>query len=306
MSHSLLHVLLVQGKLMRGELKDSVPYISPSSFDRVLHRLALAGLILSRRSARDRRQRCYELTPAAKELLAVAYEVTAIEAWAPPALRGPHSPPLLSALANEIARLISHKLVDGPLSYTELRARLPEVADSTFAERLASLASCGLVCIRADCGQTGRAYELTELVPALARTMARAARLRLHMTPRDTPWLAGDLSSFLKLLELAPTLRAAPSVRGAVLLHVIQDDSERSWPDVEVTLHHGRIFQRRPGTGMPSTSARALPGGWWDAILDEDLLGVEIKGDVDLFHRLWTAISAVTKGLPASLKSRSV
>ncbi len=295
---TLLVALLGHGPMQRGKLKDCAPYISPSTFERALHRLALAGLVASRPLAGDGRRRLYELTPAAHELLQIAHEVIAVEAWAPPALRGPEAESLMSALADEHARMIPRELVDGPLPYIELCSRLPELSDSTFAKHLALLTGCGLVRVQPGSRPDEHTYTLTELAPALARALALAARLRLRMTPEDAPWLTGDLPSFLRLLELAPALRAPGDARGAVLLHVIPAEGERGWPDVEIALEHGRISQRRPGTGQPRASARALPVAWWDAVLDGDLTGVEIEGYVPLAHTLLAVINTVLNACP--------
>jgi DNA-binding HxlR family transcriptional regulator len=293
----LLEELFEHGAMRRRELKERVPYISASTFERALRSLRLAGLLTSRPDDSDLRERLFELTPAARELLLCALEVMAVEACAPRELRGPRSPSLMSALAEECARMIAPKLVDGPLPYTELRSRLPELSESAFAKHLALLVSCGLVRVQSGPQGEEHTYELTELAPALARALARAARLRWRMTPEEAPWLIGDLPSFLKLLELAP-LRAPRDASGVVLLHVVRCEGERGWPDVEVALEHGRICQRRPGAVQPRVSARALPLAWWDAILDEDLTGIEIEGDAGLVRILLAAISTVVNSCP--------
>lgn len=298
-TRTLLGALLEHGPMRRDKLKERAPYISPSTFGRALRRLALAGLVASQPpQAGDRRHRLFELKPAADELLQVAREVLVVEAWARPALRGTQAPPLMSVLADEHARMIPRELVDGPLPYIELCSRLPELSDSTFATHLALLTRCGLVCVQPGSRPDEHTYKLTELAPALARAVALAARLRLRMTPDDAPWLTGDLPSFLRLLELAPALRAPHDARGAVLLHVIHAEGERGWPDVEVALEHGRISQRRPGTQLPRASARALPVAWFDAILDANLDGIEIEGHVPLAHTLLAVITTVVNACP--------
>jgi DNA-binding HxlR family transcriptional regulator len=295
---ALLEALVADGPMPRRQLKERIAYISPSTFERALGRLVLAGLVCGGPLAGDKRQRLCQLTPAAIELLQIAREVIAVEAWAPAALRGEHAPALMLVLADECARMIPRELLDAPLPYTELCSRLPELSDSTFAEHLSLLVQCGLLRVRSGSRPEEHIYELTELAPALARAAALAARLRLRMTPNDAPWLTGDLPSFLKLLELAPALRAPRDARGAVLLHVIHRDGDRGWPDVEVALEHGRIAQRRPGTGQPRASARALPVAWFDAILDENLAAIEIEGDVPLAHTLLAAITQVINACP--------
>jgi DNA-binding HxlR family transcriptional regulator len=296
----ILKKLMEHGPMLRRELKDqTAQYLSPSAFGHTLGKLRLAGLITSRPGPRDQREKLYELTSAAKELLLIALEVRAVEAWAPRDLRGPHSPLLMKALADEYARMIPRELVDGPLPYTELRSRLPELSGSAFANHLALLVKCGLVRVRPGSRPKERVYELTELAPALARAAALAARLRLHMTPEDAPWLTGDLPSFLRLLELAPALRAPREARGTVLLHVINHTDTRGWPFVEIALEHGRITQRRPGIGQPHATVRAPPLAWWDAILATDFASIEeIEGDVELVHTLLAAISASVNSCP--------
>ncbi|MGH2904963.1 MAG: hypothetical protein ACRDK7_15475, partial [Solirubrobacteraceae bacterium] len=134
-------------------------------------------------------------------------------------------------------------------------------------------------------------YELTELAPALARPLVRAARLRIRMTPHDAPPVTGDLPNYLKLLELGGVLRAPREARGVVELHVIPREGEHGWRDAEIALEHGHISQHK-GNLPPRAIARATPIAWWDAILDENLAGIEIEGDVELAHTLLAAISA--------------
>ncbi len=294
----LLDSLLDRGPISRRELKDCLPYVSLSTFERALRRLVLAGLVVSRPLGRDRRERLYELTPVAAELLQIEREVEAVEAWAPAELRGPQAPSLMFVLADEYARMIPRELIDGPLPYTELCARLPELSESTFAEHLALLVQSGIVRVRPGSRPDEHTYELTALSPALTRAAALAARLRLRMTPNDAPWLIGDLPSFLKALEHAPALHAPRDARGAVLLHVIHSEGTRGWPDVEIALEHGRISQRRPGTGQPRATARALPLAWFNAILDEDLTGIEIEGDEQLVRTLLAVITRVVNSCP--------
>lgn len=294
----LLEALLEDGPMPGRRLRERTEFISSRTFERALRRLTLAGLVRWQPLPGDKRQKLYGLTPAGHDLLQIVREVAAVEAWAPATLRGPDAPALMTVLADECSRMIPRELADGPLPYTELRSRLPELAGTTFDEHLSLVFERWLVRRRPGSHSNERIYELTELVPALVRPLARAARLRLRMTPGSAPWITGDVPSFFQLLQLAPALRAPRDARGAVLLHVIHAEGERGWPDVEVALERGRISQRRPGTGRPRASARALPVAWFDAILDADLTGIEIEGDERLARALLAAISAVVNACP--------
>lgn len=298
-TRTLLEALWREGPLERSVLRRCVPYVSDATFERAHRSLVAGGLVASRPLERERRRRVQELTPLTPDLLQIAREVEAVELWAPIGLRDPGAPPLIAAVADHGGRLILRELLDGPLSFTELRALIPELAHGTFADRLAPLRQSGLVQVQPGRSSQGQRYKLSELAPALARAVALAARFRWRVTPLSPPWLSGDLSSFLRLLELTPKLRAPRGARGTVRLHVITlRAGERGWQDAEIALEHGRISQRRQSMAPPSASMRALPPAWYDAALDGNSAGIEIEGDVQLAHTLLAAITAAVDTCP--------
>lgn len=274
-------------------------YISVSTFERMYRCLVRGGLVASWAPEDDRRRRVDELTPLAPELLRIAREVEAVERWAPRSVRASGAPSLLKAVADRRGWLIVRELFDRPLCYTELSVRLPQLPEATLSESLGALTNSGLVRVERGPRMGQHCYTLSELVPALARVVVLSARFRRKITPRRAPWLTGELPSFIRLLERAPALRGPREARGAVLLQVVKlPEDERGWPEVEVTLRHGRILAHRLGAAAPRAKARALPLAWCDAELDGNLSGVEIEGDVKLTRTLLGAIAAVVAACP--------
>ncbi len=218
-------------------------YISRSTFNRIHKQLVQSGLVACVRAADNHSRRVDRLRPLAHDLLHLRTEVAAVERWAYPRLRKPDAEPLLDTIADRRGRLVIRELVDGPLLYVELSTRVPTLAEGTLNDTLRLLTAAGLV--RREDGPRpalGR-YVLTELVPALARVALLAARFRRQITPRKAPWLTGDLSSFVRLIEHAPTFCAPRTAHGAVLLEVIKQPWEqRGWPYLEVALRHGRVI----------------------------------------------------------------
>ncbi len=249
-------------------------------------------MVSSRLYPKDKRERLCELTPDARELLQVALEVSVVEAGASPTLRNSDSPSLMNALADEYARMIPPAMLDKEQTHTQLRTSLPTISETAFDKHLSLLVDCGLVRKRPGSRSKEHTYELTELAPALVRPLARAARLRIRMTPHDAPPQTGDVPSYIELLELGGALRAPREARGVVELHVIPREGEHGWRDVEVALENGHISLRRNGNHPLRATVRATPLAWWNAILDEDLYGIEIEDDVELAHTLLAAISA--------------
>ncbi len=286
------------GSLARSALRRCVPYVSEATFDRSLRSLVESGIVVSRPLESDHRRRADELTQAGRDLLEIAEEIEAVELRASAGLRGPSAPPPLSVVADAVGRLIMRELlVERALSFTELRSRLPELAQGTFADHLV-LMEGGLVRVLPDPQREEHCYQLSELAPALARGMTLSARFRRRITPRSAPWMSGDLPSLVKLLLRAP-VRAPQRANGAVLLHVRPPTrTERGWSDVEVALTDGRLSLRSPGTREPGARVRASPLSWCDALLDGDLAGIEIEGDGELAHTLLAALAVALRPRP--------
>lgn len=273
-------------------------YVSRSTFNRLHKELVQGGLVACLPAADNHSRRVDRLCPLAHELLQLPAEVAAVERWAS-GLRKPGAEPLLNTIADRRGWLVIRQLFDRPLLYLELSTRLPALAEGTLNDVLRALIAGGLVCLE-DCpGPDRHRYALTELVPALTRVTLLAARFRRQITPRKAPWLTGDLSSFVRLLERAPALHAPRQARGTVLLEVVKPSwEERCWPAIEVALRHGRVMAHRPETAGPSATLRALPEAWGQTAFDRNLSGIEIDGDTELAHALLDVIAAVVASCP--------
>lgn len=275
-------------------------YISASTFERMHRELVQGGLVVCLPHDRDRRLRVDDLTPHARSLLRIAREVEAVERWASRGVHDPCAPSLLCVIADRRRWLVLRELFDGPLRYTELSARLPWLPQGTFNELLGTLTRGGLVRVQpVGARRDQHHYALSQVVPALARVILLSSRFRRQITPSEAPWLTGELPSFIRLLERAPALRGPCQARGIVLLQVVKPpEEERGWPEIEVAMRHGRIVAHRLGTAAPHAIMRAPPLAWCDALLDADLSGAEIEGDMELARTLLAATAAVVATCP--------
>lgn len=283
---------LAGGPLTRGELAARLPATSRSGLTRSIGELRQADLLVSEARAGLHHRVAYGLTASGTEMLEIIGELDAVQWRVYTRQAGGSAGRGLAQLIAEPGNAeIVRAILEGPLSFTDLRRLLPGLTDAALVRRLAHLQAGGLVAARQG-PQRGRSrYELERRAQSLARTALLIMRWHMRWTPQDARSPACDISALVHLV--AGRARTPEHMRGICQLGVTAGADGATSASVYVRLAEGRLWPLRlMPVGAPSARAHASAPVWYEALLGDPRVGMAVDGDRALAEAVVVALAS--------------
>jgi DNA-binding HxlR family transcriptional regulator len=243
----------------------------------------------------------YSVAKSGHGLLTVA---SVLERWLATSPAGPtnlgtaSTKGAVDALVHGWSTSIVRALAARPLSLIELDAILASVSYPSLARRLRAMQAAGLIEPLAP-GRRSSAYRVSEWLRKASAPLIAAARWERRYLGRDAPAITGRDIEATFLLTL-PLLRVSPETSGSCRLAVQVGGRN---PGVLA----GAIASVRDGAvesfgtrlkGQPSASAIGTTDAWFSAVLERDLAGLELIGDLSLASEVIDGLSGTLLASP--------
>jgi DNA-binding HxlR family transcriptional regulator len=261
---------------------DSPPQTTMRSYLRILGR---TGVVERRRRNDFPGNVEFELTPAGRELLAVA---ELLSAWlasfpgTPTTLGSGAAKSAVNALVEGWSTSMVRALASRPLSLTELDSIIAAVSYPSLERRLAAMREAGLVKPLASHAR-GTPYGVTEWLRGAVAPLTAAARWERGRPEVAAPEISGRDVEAALLLAL-PILRLPAQLSGSCRLGVrVSDPPTAAMAGAVATARAGEVV------GCTTTLEDAADGwvvgsvlGWFGAVFDDDPRHLEVGGRGDL------------------------
>ena len=290
---------LSDGPARASEIEARAPGVSHRTVTRCLQSLARAGFVAAVRAPlKSPGERCrpgrpqapYALTELGRELLrgVARAAVRCEQAWRPsPEPYGAPGLWVLKLVGDHHTRALARALADAPLTPTELEVRLPDLARSTFRERLRTLRGAGVLVRDRHRGEAR--YALADGARRLAIVALRAALCECRRAAPADRALGGDLPGLLHML--APVGRIPRGASGVCRWRL--DAKTKPAVDIHLTATSGRIAAlSTPPLTEPEAVSHATPQAWGEALLGGDPSAIATSGDAVLFEAVFGGLSA--------------
>lgn len=280
---------LAGGSKQQAELRRETGSPAQTTLRAQLKRLTELGAIDKQRRNRFPGVLEYELTPAGRDLLAVA---DTLGSWlddaplGPLTLGGNAAKAAIKALAEGWSTTMLRAIAAGPLSLTELDGVIGSLSYPALERRFAALRLTGQIEARPGNGR-GTPYTATNWLRRGIAPLAMAARWERRHLPREAPPI-GRIDVEAAFLLAMPLLELSSDLSGVCRMTVeIPNGKGRRPAGVTVDVDRGRIASY---TTQLQISAGAWAHGpatpWLDALIERDSTQLELGGDSRLARSL--------------------
>lgn len=276
---------LTSGPLPLPELCGEAGPLPQTTMRNCLRSLAALGVVEKHHRNGFTSDVGYSLTGGGRELLAVA---SVLEAWLSTAPAGPtglatrSTKSTVDALVHGWSTSIVRALAARPLSLIELDAILASVSYPSLARRLRAMQAAGLIEPLAP-GRRSSAYRVSEWLRKASAPLIAAARWERRYLGPGVPAITSRDVEAAFLLTL-PLLRVSLEFSGSCRLAVqVGGRDPGALAGVIASVRDGAVesFETRLN-GRPSASAVGTTDAWFSAVLERDLGGLELIGDLSL------------------------
>jgi DNA-binding HxlR family transcriptional regulator len=288
---------LSEGPKRQVELRRDAGSPAQTTLRAQLKRLASIGVIEKHRRNRFPGVLEYELTPAGRDLLAVA---GVLDRWLAKGAEGSltlgsnEAKAAVKALAEGWSTTMLRALAAGPLSLTELDSVIGSVSYPSLERRLGAMKLTGQIEARPSNGR-GVPYAVTNWLRRGAAPLMAAMCWEQRHRQREAPSLKRIDVEAVFLLTV-PLLRGPKGISGSCQLTVeIPHDAKRQPVTIAVDLVDGNVTActTRPQAGAEA-SAAGHAMAWFSSMLDAAPEELELSGKTPLG-------SAVLSGLHDAL-----
>jgi DNA-binding HxlR family transcriptional regulator len=231
----------------------------------------------------------FELGSAGRDLVDVAKVLSDWLARHPDGhleLGEPAAKSAIRALTDGWSAGIVRALAAKSLALTELSRLITHLSYPSIERRLGAMRLAGLI-ERCPGNGRGTPYSVTDFLAAATAPLAAAARWERAHKPAEAPPL-GRLDVEAGFLLILPRLRLQEELSGTCRLVVeLRGNGDRAFAGVLVRVEAGRPVSCKTRLEGDATAwAIGRPPGWFSAILEGDLVELEVGGDCELAYAM--------------------
>ena len=296
---------LADGPRQQSEVRRVAGFPAQTTLRAQLKTLTQIGTLERHRRNRFPGVLACELTASGRELLLV---LDVLCRWLERAPFGPidlgtnEAKTAIKALAEGWSTTMLRALAATPLSLTELDSIISSLSYPSLERRLSTMRLAGLVEPRPGNGR-GTPYAITEWQRLGVAPLAAAARWEnRHLAERSTPLTPLDVEA--AFLLAVPPLRLPGDRSGSCRIAAeIPNCAGRCLAGVTVAIGEDSTIESCTTNLEGATDAWAFgsPGAWLDAVVENDLSGLELGGDRPLGRALVESLYDSLFGTPVQI-----